>query len=110
MPDEFKKLVTYKKPKRIRYSTEADPIRSTNKWKKFSKMVRNEYPICQQEGCQRPSQHVHHIVPIVENPELAFSYPNLVPLCIKHHNYVEGRPDRLKIDKYKEDIKKKGYL
>jgi len=52
-----------------------------------------EYPLCyncQAVGILEFADMVHHVKPVKEHPELAFSMDNLMSLCNACHNKVEA--------------------
>lgn len=67
----------------------ASTVRSTNKWKRFSKDLRTRFPFCQYPGCMELTDSVHHIHPLEQRPDLAFEPSNTIPLCNDHHEDVE---------------------
>ena len=77
--------------------TMARGIRDTWRWKKFSKRMRNAYPLCMAPFCKRrkagawpASKSVHHIQPLARAPELAFDESNTVPVCDQCHGWIEA--------------------
>ena len=69
-------------------------IRNSERWKRTRAQFRADFPICcdplrrHPEGPE-PTDEVHHIVPLVENPSLAFTPHNLAPLCQACHHEIE---------------------
>ena len=61
-----------------------DP-RSTRKWTSLSKRRRQRFPICETPGCDLPSEQTDHVIPVEENPKLAFRWSNLQALCHPCH-------------------------
>lgn len=77
--------------KRDRYGN-AQTIRATNRWKKLSAFKRKRSPLCEdpfgyhkEDGRPTPVKDVHHIVPIEEEPSLAYSWSNLMSVCRDCH-------------------------
>ena len=69
------------------------------KWEKFSKAFRELNPtckLCDEQGRVTPSDHVHHIVGIVEDPSKMFDPDNLMALCQPCHDAIHGRVQRSK--------------
>jgi 5-methylcytosine-specific restriction endonuclease McrA len=67
---------------------EASRIRSGVAWQKLRDALRHQRPLC--ALCNRWTEHIHHIVPLVEAPELAYTPSNLAPLCRLCHGRVEA--------------------
>lgn len=69
------------------------------KWRKTRQLalVRDHFECvhCKKEGKltlnQQQSLEVDHIIPLEENPELAYELNNLQSLCKYHHNLKHGR-------------------
>ena len=90
-----------RKPKRIRYAsnTEAAEFRRKNSWTKASKKIRErDNWLCQicvrnrhmtQSVLTYDGISVHHIVPLLEAPNLALDPYNLITLCSFHHELAE---------------------
>lgn len=83
------------KPVKCNKETEARKFRHTSAWRKMSVAIkeRDGY-MCQ--WCLKNEGHinltkleVHHIVPLVEDRELALEPSNLITLCRYHHEQAE---------------------
>lgn len=64
-------------------------------WGSMRRLVLDEQPLCglcATRGRLAPSEHVHHIKPRKEFPELALDRANLVGLCQACHNEVRHLP------------------
>lgn len=59
--------------------------RSSTKWKKLRKLVRQCHPMCCGEGCTKPATSVHHVRSAAKFPELFYNMDNLSPLCWNCH-------------------------
>lgn len=73
----------------------AAKIRSSHKWQVTRGAFRSTYPLC----CDpfklhtlgpEPTDPIHHVLPLVTHPELAFDWVNLRPLCVPCHTKVEA--------------------
>lgn len=64
-------------------------------WRKLreSKLLNehNECEICRSRGKATRAAHVHHIVPIAEDWSKRLQYDNLLAVCQRHHNQIEGK-------------------
>lgn len=84
-------------PVRASKDSEAREIRNRQVWKRVKRQA-NERDhflcvLCLQEGVVNAERlETHHIVSIKEAPELAYDVDNLVTLCRRHHEQVEGIP------------------
>jgi hypothetical protein len=68
--------------------SKGDSIRHNWKWQKYSRRMRDLYPLCMapyHEGPPVPSQEVHHIKPLATHPHLAFVHHNTIPVCCVCH-------------------------
>lgn len=70
-------------------------IRSSNKWTKKSKEIRERAnwmcEVCKQEGrYTTEGVQVHHIRKVKDNPTEAFTAENLIALCPLHHEQAEN--------------------
>jgi len=62
-------------------------VYNTRRWRELSKWGRRTQRVC--GHCRNALvEEVHHVVPIDQNPRLAFEPSNLVGLCIKCHHEV----------------------
>lgn len=73
----------------------AADIRSTSQWQKVRALHRALYPLCcdpfgYHRDMPATNQQSHHIVPLIERPDLAFVLSNLGPTCTRCHAQVEG--------------------
>ncbi len=66
-------------PKRQRSFYEQDA------WRKLSRQVRLEEPICYEPGCGQPSTSADHIVPVLEWPAGGLRRDNVRGSCSKHN-------------------------
>jgi len=46
-------------------------------------------PFCREQNRTRAATQVHHILPLITHPELAFIASNCVPICTGCHSRVE---------------------
>lgn len=63
-------------------------IYQDRRWRLLRQVKMIDNPLCERceaEGRVKPTEEVHHIVPIDINPDLAFDYDNLKSLCIDCH-------------------------
>lgn len=72
----------------------AKRIRSSGAWATFRADYRKRHPYCadptrRHVGQQIPTEDVHHIQPLTERPDLAFTESNVIALCVGCHNEVE---------------------
>ena len=70
-------------------------IRSSARWQKIRRAILAASPLCQDPFGQHasdtiPSREVHHIQPLYQRPDLAFARSNLMALCARCHNRIEG--------------------
>lgn len=74
----------------------ATRIRNSSRWARVREAFRRDNPVCRDplglhpEGPE-PTQDVHHIVPLIERPDLAFDPSNLAPLCTRCHQAIEQK-------------------
>lgn len=69
-------------------------VYSTTRWQKTSKWIRRTQPLCCDKfnlhpGIDKSTAHVHHVIPIIYAPKLAYAKINLVPLCEECHQHTE---------------------
>lgn len=88
------KLKIHRPRLKNRMLAKSSKIRSTNKWKRFSKDLRTRFPFCQYPGCDKFTESVHHIHPLEQREDLAFEPSNTIPLCNAHHEEVEHLTNR----------------
>ena len=77
----------------------ADRIRSGAAWQRCRAAFLRAHPLCRM--CEDESKHtgepiaaavqVHHIIPVVRHPALAYDLDNLMPVCILHHARIEAK-------------------
>lgn len=70
----------------------ARKIRSSYRWIKCRRAVLARRPLCEGRwhgDREVAAVQVHHEIPLVERPDLAFTESNLYPLCTECHSYVE---------------------
>lgn len=75
--------------------TEADKFRSSARWQKCRKVHKRMFPLCcdpfgvhAADGHWEPVAETHHVVPVIEEPELALDFDNLRSLCRVCHARV----------------------
>lgn len=69
-------------------------FRSTGQWQRFRKWFKAQHPLCYDPLVMHPKQavpteHVHHITAVAQQPELACDENNTAPLCARCHQRVE---------------------
>ena len=86
------------KKKKIKHFKNIDvsKVYNNNRWIKLRKQKLEDCPLC--EICMAESEdgivnvntadEVHHIIPILQKPELAYDYKNLMSLCSYHHHQI----------------------
>ena len=90
------------KPKEVKWFTNEPSIAakrrrqvySSKRWKYISMQYRLSHPMC--EYClyyedldeAKPTEDVHHIVPLEQSLALAYEECNLIALCKHHHGLV----------------------
>ncbi|MGI5885529.1 MAG: HNH endonuclease [Candidatus Spyradocola sp.] len=72
-------------------------LRSRQAWKRAKRLAneRDHYlcALCLAEGVLNwENLETHHIVPLKDDPGLAYDVDNLVTLCRRHHEIAEGYP------------------
>lgn len=82
----------------------ARKIRSGRRWRRCRDAFVATNPLCcdplsHHPDRPRPAQEVHHITPVVDDPNRAHDPDNLAPLCVRCHEAIEhlhrvGRPTR----------------
>jgi len=63
-------------------------------WERLRDKVRSEEPLCRRGlelGLVEPTEHIDHIIPIRDRPDLRLKRPNLQGLCKKHHGEKTAR-------------------
>ena len=91
------------KPKRSKESTEITKLRTCRRWGETRQLIyeRDHYMcrVCLAQGRITTGKvEAHHIVPLVENKELAYDIDNGITLCVKHHKAADrGEIDRDKL-------------
>ena len=66
------------------------------RWEKLSKYYRRMHPICERcddAGRTTPSDHVHHVVPVLIDPSRKYDLANLVALCQACHTEIHREID-----------------
>lgn len=61
----------------------ARKIRSSRRWQLVRDLKIKKNPLC--EDCGAPAAEVHHVLPVVARPDLAFTLENLRSLCRDCH-------------------------
>ena len=84
-------------PVRHKRFSDANNLRNKGAWKKVKKLANdrdgNMCVLCFLEGAFNVEElETHHIVPINDDPELAYELENLVTVCRRHHEIVEALP------------------
>lgn len=78
---------------------QAQRIRSGHLWQTVRRNFRIANPVC----CDPFKEHIHgpegtsdihHVIPLIERPDLAYTDSNLRPLCRPCHNRVEAMERR----------------
>ena len=76
---------------------QAKRIRTSRRWKAFRRWFLGRYPLCRDPFGRHeewrqvvPADHVHHILGLCDQPDLAFDVTNCAPLCTSCHARVEG--------------------
>lgn len=69
-------------------------VYASTKWKKLSAWVRKKQPICPDplgifKGRPMPVAEVHHIIPVIHAPHLAYAKVNLIALSEQAHDQIE---------------------
>lgn len=74
----------------------AQRIRNRSVWQRVRADYRRRHPLCEDPlgvhaaaGRPVPAEEVHHIVPLRERPELAYSQSNLMAVCRDCHAAIE---------------------
>jgi len=84
-----------RKPIKV-YESQARAIRRKSNWKRTSTLFRQQHPICADPFGDHgdrpvPSEQVHHVKPIEQRPDLAFTRSNLMALCADCHAKLESK-------------------
>lgn len=74
----------------------ARKIRNSSRWQKKRASLRRRFSVCidplgLHPAGPQPTQEIHHIVAVVDDPRLAFDEDNLAPLCLACHQTVEAK-------------------
>jgi 5-methylcytosine-specific restriction protein A len=74
---------------------EAARIRSGRQWQEVRAIHKARNPLCcdpfNLEGrWKEPTYASHHVVPLIERPDMAYDMTNLAPLCMRCHNRIEA--------------------
>lgn len=82
------------KPKRVKAATDEVSVRNKYRWQKVRKRVneRDHYMCrtCFARGViNTVGLETHHIVPLVEDADLAYEDDNLITLCVEHHKEAD---------------------
>jgi 5-methylcytosine-specific restriction endonuclease McrA len=59
--------------------------RGSKRWERFSRAYRREHPVCEEERCEEPSAHVHHLDGLGPQGRRGFDPENLMALCPRCH-------------------------
>lgn len=106
MPRTRKQLegITPRRAPKVR--TNADNLRGSTRWQRFRAWFRARHPVCADplglhdltgeptDVADRRDLHVHHIVPVNEDPTTAFVEANCAALCVQCHNEIEAMERR----------------
>lgn len=88
------------KTDRLKKSTDVTKLRTCRRWDETRKLIytRDHYlcRVCWEQGrISADRVEAHHIVPLSEEPELAYDIDNGITLCVKHHKAADrGEIDR----------------
>ena len=66
-------------------------IAETQRWGKFARQLRQDYPTCQCQWngeCGLPTTEIHHIVPLSQARNLRFAVANLLPVNRHCHSRI----------------------
>lgn len=84
--------------KRSTVNNVARAIRASTRWTHVSTRHRKKYPLCADpfghhatDGIVVPVDDVHHVKPLEEHPELAFTESNLMSVCRACHTKLDGK-------------------
>jgi hypothetical protein len=72
----------------------AAKIRSSVGWQKTRDLHRAQFPLCcdpmsRHPEHPKPNQNSHHIIPLIERPDLALDLDNLAATCTACHAEIE---------------------
>jgi len=87
---EFIQLIKKNKLQKFYKSKEWKVLRQ-----KAMKSDNYECQICKSKGNYKPAENVHHMKEVKTHPELALELDNLQCLCIRCHNEVHDRLDKV---------------
>jgi 5-methylcytosine-specific restriction endonuclease McrA len=96
-PQTHQQLVRQSRPRvQHQHVTEAQRIRSSARWQETRERYSRAHPLCRdpygqhaRDGRAVVGTQVHHVRPLVLNPELAFDDDNLANLCGDCHARIE---------------------
>jgi len=57
-------------------------------WNRLSRKLRQNSPLCQRCG-KNPSESVHHVVPVRQDPRLRLDPRNLLAVCRECHEVLD---------------------
>jgi 5-methylcytosine-specific restriction endonuclease McrA len=72
-----------------RRNPESKRLYHSQAWVLLSKLILAKRPLCEPclvRGVCTPSRHVHHVLSLVERPDLALDEDNLQACCLACHN------------------------
>lgn len=74
----------------------AKAIRDGAAWKRFRAWFRAQHPLCcdplgLHPDRPEPMEHVHHVQPLAERPDLALDPGNCQAVCVRCHAQLEAR-------------------
>lgn len=83
------------KPKRLKESTDITKLRTCRRWNMTRHNIyeRDHHMcrVCWDKGrITVDGLEAHHIVPLVEDPDMAYDDYNLITLCVKHHKAADA--------------------
>jgi hypothetical protein len=62
-----------------------------SRWRKLSRRIRDERPVCEWPGCEQPSEVVHHIDGLGCRGPRGYDMGNLMALSAQHHNPISAQ-------------------
>lgn len=75
----------------------AKQLRDSVQWQNFRAWFKRRHPLCAdpfghhvEDGVTVAVDHVHHVIPAGERPDLAFVEDNCASLCVLCHGKIEG--------------------
>jgi 5-methylcytosine-specific restriction protein A len=68
---------------------ERDAFYNAQAWRRFSKVVKRERPLCEpclKRGETTPTEQIHHVLDWQTHPDLAYAEENMIACCRACHN------------------------